>query len=51
MHCAALIPAIQTDRQKGRLRKQNMVTCHVFAETTHVVAAPLGFARVIAPAT
>jgi len=26
-----------------------MVTCHVFAETTHVVAAPLGFACVIAP--
>ena len=34
--------------KKGRLIDQNM-TCHVFAETTHVVAAPYGFACVVLP--
>jgi len=37
--------------KKGLLRKPIHVTCHVFAETTHVVAAPHAFARVVIPAT
>jgi len=35
-------------KRKDRLRKQN-VTSHVFAETTHVVAAPHGYACVVTP--
>ena len=37
-------------RYRGLLRNRN-VTSHVFAETTHVVAAPCGFACVVIPPT
>jgi len=43
------------ERKKKRKKKErspkkpNHVTCHVFAETTHVVAAPHGFACVDIP--
>ena len=34
---------MRVQEQKGLLRNRNHVTCHVFAETAHVVAAPLRF--------
>jgi len=37
--------------RKGSPKKRKHVTGHVFAETTHVVAAPEGFASVVIPAT
>jgi len=39
------------ERKKVACKKPKHATCHVFAETTHVVAAPHGFARVVIPAT
>jgi len=37
--------------KKGRYKKPKHVTCHVFAVTTHVVAAPPNFAWVVLPPT
>ena len=35
----------------GRIVIPKHLTCHVFAETTHVVAAPHGLALLVTPAT
>ena len=43
--------AIPRIKKKKSTKKPIHVTCHVFAETTHVVAAPHAFACVIIPAT
>jgi len=46
------IPRIKTEKKKERSpKKPKHVACHVFAETTHVEAAPHGFACVVIPAT
>ena len=42
------IPRIK--KAKTSTKKPKHATCHMFAETTHVVAAPRGFARVLTPA-
>ena len=42
------IQRIKLKKEKGILRNQN-VTSHMFIETTHVVAAPCGFAWVVIP--
>jgi len=39
------------NKVKRSLKKPKHVTCHVFAETTHVVAAPPNFAWVVLPPT
>jgi len=41
---------VKKERKKSFLRNQN-VTYHVFAETTHVVAVPPSFASVVIPLT
>jgi len=38
-------------KEKRSPKKPKHVTCHVFAQTTHVVAARRGFACVFIPAT
>ena len=38
-------------KKNTSLKKPKHVTCHVFAETTHVVAAPPNFAGVVLPPT
>jgi len=47
VHCWGL--GIPINRKS--FEKSKHVTCHVFAETTHVVAEPHEFASVVAPAT
>jgi len=43
-------PKNNAKKEIGRLRNQNM-TCHMFAETTHGVAATGAFACMIIPTT
>ena len=45
------VQAVTSRERKKSTKKPKHVTRHVFAETTNVVAAPYGFARVVIPAT
>jgi len=40
-------PKNKVKKEKKYTKKPKQVTSHVFAETTHVIAAPYGFARVV----
>jgi len=44
-------PLLHRAAIKRYTKKPKYVTCHVFAETTHVVAAPCGFACEVIPPT
>jgi len=43
------VPAELKLSRAGATKKPKLVTSHVFAETTHVVEAPHGFACVVTP--
>jgi len=45
------VTAFRPISEAARSWSDDNVTCHMFAETTHIVAAPHGFACVVIPAT
>jgi len=48
---APLLHRAAIKKEKRNTKKRKQVTSHVFAETTHVVAALYGFACVVIPPT